>query len=305
VAGVLVDSVSVGAVTSYEFEDVTANHTISATFAPNPDHTITASAGAGGTISPSGAVSVADGSDQTFTITADPGYHVVDVRVDGVSVGAVTSYAFTNVTANHTISATFAPSGGCVSGFPDVPGTHPYCEAIADLANRGIIDGYTNGYFGPNDPVRRQQFAKMVTGAGGYPVSEADVCHFTDVETSDATTLYPDNFIAVCAAKGITVGKTATTFDPYSYITRYQVISMVVRAADDLDPGLLATPPSGYGTWRADPTHGANAARAEYGGLLAGLDLTTLNPYGNMPRGEVAQVLHNLIQLLLTATGGS
>ena len=48
------------------------------------------------------------GADQAFTITPDARYHVADVLVDGVSVGAVTSYTFTNVTANHTIAATFA-----------------------------------------------------------------------------------------------------------------------------------------------------------------------------------------------------
>jgi len=70
--------------------------------------TITASAGPHGSIDPSGVVIVNKGADQTFTITPDMGYHVADVLVDGSSVGAVTTYTFTNVTANHTISATFA-----------------------------------------------------------------------------------------------------------------------------------------------------------------------------------------------------
>ena len=107
VAGVLVDGVSVGAVTSYTFTNVIANHTISATFAIDT-RTITATAGPNGTISPSGAVSVNYGANQSFTITPSATYHVMDVLVDGVSVGAVTSYTFTNVIANHTISATFA-----------------------------------------------------------------------------------------------------------------------------------------------------------------------------------------------------
>jgi hypothetical protein len=191
------------------------------------------------------------------------------------------------------------------STFPDVPATHPYYTAITDLASRGIIGGYANGNFGPGDDVKRQQFAKMIVLTGGYPVSESDVCHFVDVAKSDATTFYPDNFVAVCAARGITTGKTATTFDPYGNITRYQVVTMVVRAADDLQPGLLAAPPTGWNgnsTWAADPTHGANAARAEYNGLLAGLDLSTLSPSGNMTRGEVAQVLHNLLAKLTPPT---
>ncbi|MEI6421685.1 MAG: ice-binding family protein, partial [Lentisphaerota bacterium] len=72
-----------------------------------PAITITASAGSNGSITPSGIVEVHDGS-QTFTITPEPGCHVVDVLVDGVSVGAVTSYAFTYVTISHLISARFA-----------------------------------------------------------------------------------------------------------------------------------------------------------------------------------------------------
>src|SRR5258705_9054473 len=59
-------------------------------------------------IAPSGAVTVACGSDQSFTITPAACYHIADVLVDGVSVGAVASYTFTNVTADHTIDASFA-----------------------------------------------------------------------------------------------------------------------------------------------------------------------------------------------------
>jgi hypothetical protein len=70
--------------------------------------TITASAGANGSISPSGAVTVPYGTNQTFTITADPCYSIANVIVDGSSVGTPSSYTFTNVITNHTISATFA-----------------------------------------------------------------------------------------------------------------------------------------------------------------------------------------------------
>jgi len=75
---------------------------------PQPTtYTITATAGTGGTISPSGAVTVKSGDSVTFTITPNSGYIISDVKVDGKSIGAVTSYTFTNVTANHTIEATF------------------------------------------------------------------------------------------------------------------------------------------------------------------------------------------------------
>ena len=73
-------------------------------------YTITASAGSRGSISPSGNVTVNHGADKLFTITPDAGYQIDDVLVDGSSVGAVSSYTFTNVTEDHTISATFSLS---------------------------------------------------------------------------------------------------------------------------------------------------------------------------------------------------
>jgi len=194
-----------------------------------------------------------------------------------------------------------SPALNAATSFTDVPADHRYREAIADLASRAIIDGYPDGTFKPNDPVLRQQFAKMIVLTGGYPVSELDICLFTDVEWSGLGGLYPDNYIAVAAQHGITLGRTLFSFAPYDNISRFQVITMVVRAADDLDSSLLGPAPADYqSTW--DPAlsadHGPSARRAQYNGLLAGLPLSQLDPFGAMPRGEVAHVLHNLLQLL-------
>ena len=71
-------------------------------------YTITATAGEGGSITPNGDVSVKEGASQTFAITANNGYEIADVLVDGSSVGAVESYTFSDVKANHTISASFS-----------------------------------------------------------------------------------------------------------------------------------------------------------------------------------------------------
>jgi hypothetical protein len=133
VADVLVDGSSVGAVTSYNFTNVTADHTISASFAIET-FTITPSAGAHGSITPATAQTVDYGSSQSFTITPAAGYHVADVLVDGTSVGALTSRTFTNVTADHTIAASFAidtytitPSAGAHGSIsPATPQTVDY-----------------------------------------------------------------------------------------------------------------------------------------------------------------------------------
>jgi hypothetical protein len=96
----------------------TRNYTITVVRAAEEitTYTITPSAGANGSISPSGATTVNSGDSQTFTIAADSCYHVLDVLVDSVSVGAVSSYTFSSVAANHTISVTFAVTLNGASG---------------------------------------------------------------------------------------------------------------------------------------------------------------------------------------------
>jgi len=150
-------------VANYTFTNVTANHTISATFAIKT-YTITATAGTNGSISPSGDVSVDCGADQAFKITADYCYDIADVLVDNVSQGAVANYTFTNVIANHTISATFSvitctltvnvtPSGGgnvTVNGA--IPSSYPnsttwVCGDNVTL-NAVVASGYSFDHWG-------------------------------------------------------------------------------------------------------------------------------------------------------------
>lgn len=97
---------------------------------------ITATAGEGGTITAEGLadgkVSVTEGESATFTITANDGYEVSDVKVDGTSVGKRTSYTFENVTAAHTIEATFAFANYTAANpfeFPTTKGTTKTLEA--------------------------------------------------------------------------------------------------------------------------------------------------------------------------------
>jgi len=118
-----IDGASVGAVSSHTFSNINSNHTISATFtadAPTPPvvttHTISVSASTikpesdtedGGYITPNSGVVVENGKNQAFQIVANNNTKLLDVIVDGTSLGPIDSYSFTNVTSNHTISATF------------------------------------------------------------------------------------------------------------------------------------------------------------------------------------------------------
>ena len=87
------------------FLSIEEDHTISATFAQYI-FTVTVNAGANGAIAPATST-FAYGATPTFAITPDAGYSIVDVTVDGTSVGAVSTYTFTALDADHTIAATF------------------------------------------------------------------------------------------------------------------------------------------------------------------------------------------------------
>jgi hypothetical protein len=190
--------------------------------------------------------------------------------------------------------------------FSDVAASHPYAAEIARLAERGIVVGLPDGSFRPEEPVSRQQFAKMILLTLGLGVSEQDRCTFADV-ACPPDDLYPDNYVAVAAREQITVGMQDGSFAPGAPITRAQVISMVVRAARTRGPSLLGEPAAGSLTaWGPfSPEHQDNVALAAQSGLLDGLDLGQLNPWEGMSRGEAAFVLCQLSDRLLERTGPS
>jgi hypothetical protein len=152
ISSVTVDGANQGAISSYTFSNVQASHTISAAFSQNT-FAITASAGSGGSISPSGSVVVNQGANQSFTITPNSGFNISSVTVDGANQGAITSYTFSNVQANHTISATFqqqsseGPFGGSPAAIPGTVQAENYDTGGQGVAyNVGSINGTDNGY---------------------------------------------------------------------------------------------------------------------------------------------------------------
>ena len=79
-------------------------------------YTITATAGTGGSISPSGLSSVTEGNSKTYTITANSGYTIANVKVDGSSIGGSSTYTFSSVSSSHTINATFVSAASLSAG---------------------------------------------------------------------------------------------------------------------------------------------------------------------------------------------
>lgn len=120
--------------------------------------TITSSAGAGGSISPLGATLVTFGQNQSYTITPDACYTIADVLVDGVSVGAVSSYTFNNVNANHTIAASFLAGLG-----------NPVTGLSVQQVKTGNSGGTTGIKVQYTAPVGASTVEVWRKGFGGYP----------------------------------------------------------------------------------------------------------------------------------------
>ena len=166
ISDVVVDGRSVGAVSSYTFSSITAGHTITARF-DQQTYSITASASTGGSISPTGSRTVTYGSGLTYRITPNTGWKISDVVVDGRSIGAMSSYTFSSITAGHTITAKFdrltysitasagaggtiSPSGTSTVSYGDsltytfIPSTDYEIDRVTvDGQNKGRIGSYT------------------------------------------------------------------------------------------------------------------------------------------------------------------
>ena len=176
---------------------------------PDTFYTITVTAGKGGTISPSGSVRVREGGSLALTITPDKGYVVSSVKVDGKSVGAVSSYTFENVKKNHTIEVVFMKaSGNPQTGvFVDVPEGSYYEAAVNWAVEKGITTGTDATHFSPDGICTRAQAVTFLWRAAGSPAAKSAVMPFTDVKAGS----YYYDAVLWAVANGITNGTTATT----------------------------------------------------------------------------------------------
>jgi hypothetical protein len=165
----------------------TNTNTQSTTTTNTTSYTITASAGTGGSISPSGAVSVASGASRAFTMSANSGYQISQVLVNNSNQGAISSYTFSNVTANSTIAVSF-------SQVQQNQGSSNQCNDGIDNDSDGLVDWqYDLGCYGPNDTT--ESSGTTMTQDNGWTVFEksADtriiyVSNSTGNDTNDGLT---------------------------------------------------------------------------------------------------------------------
>lgn len=191
------------------------------------DPVITAKAGANGTITPSGNVTVKAGADQAFAIQPNSGYTVSKVLVDGTDVGAVTLYTFKNVTANHTIEAVFAKvEAKPTNPFVDVAeGTYYYDPVLWAVAN-GITSGVNATHFEPEGTCTRAHAVTFLWRAAGQPEPKTTQMPFKDVKAGS----YYEKAVLWAVENKITNGTSTTTFSPDENCTRAQIVTFLWRS---------------------------------------------------------------------------
>lgn len=146
--------------------DMSDSSVMSQSYKVGTFYSVSASAGSGGSVSPAGSVKILGGSSKSFTITPASGYKIGDVTVDGDSVGAVTSYTFSSVSANHTLKASFISTA--TLPFSDVSKSAWYYSAVSNAYSQGLFAGTSATTFSPDTAMTRGMFVTVLSRCAGY-----------------------------------------------------------------------------------------------------------------------------------------
>ena len=248
-------------------------------------YTITATAGAHGSIDPEGKVSVKGGSDKVFTISPNNGYRIEEVRVDGRSVGTVSYYVFSNVDENHTISVTFAEARPANNNGIADPSETGVANWLRVTDHSAFMNGFGNGRFGPSDNITRAQTAQMFYNLlvnKDVPVTIS----FTDV----ADDAWCAEAVKTLASLGIVNGLGNGTFAPNRQITRAEFTVIATRFAKvnanatntftDVNP--------------SDWYYSAISTAASYG-WIAGMADGSFQPGAKITRAQAATIVNRML----------
>ena len=261
---VVVDGRNIGTRTSYTFSNVRAAHTIQAIFYKS-SYNITASAGAGGTITPSGTKSVAHNGNQSYSITPNSGYQVSRVLVDGTDVGAVSTYRFTSITDDHTIQAEFernvfsitasASEGGTINpvGVKSVSkngnATYRFSantgwrikDVLVDGQSVGAASSYTfrsvTGDHTITAQFERQSYAISASSGQGGSISPSGICYVL-YGGSQTFTVTPNNGYEIdyVAVDGQNMGQIGSY--TFSNVSGAHSIAAYFRIAGRIEVGV-------------------------------------------------------------------
>ena len=242
----------------------------------------------GGTVEPSLGFSQL-GADVTFRFCPDTNQQLLEVTVDGKSIGTPESYTYKNLTLNSRIVATF--TGAML--FLDVRREDWFYSDVRYVVEHGLFHGTTQDLFSPNAPMTRGMLVTVLYRLAESPKSAAD-SGFADV----AADKYYADAVSWAAENGIVSGVSDGRFAPDSRVTREQLAAILYRYARDKRYDTEKTADlTGFADYEQIYGYAAEAlswANAE--GLVSGRSETALSPQGQATRAEVAAILHRFAE---------
>ena len=244
---------------------------------------IAVKAGANGTVTPSGGVSVKAGESKTFTFQPNAGYAVSKVLVDGKNVGAATSYTFTSVRASHTLAVEFSKADTS-NPFVDVPAGAYYYDAVLWAVQNGITTGVDATHFNPSGICTRAQAVTFLWRAAGKPAPKSTAMPFDDVPKGS----YYESAVLWAVENGITNGTGAKTFSPNANCSRSQIVTFLWRSRNKPASGssnpFTDVPANAFYTqavlWAVDK------------GVTKGTGANTFSPNADCSRGQIVTFIH-------------
>ena len=250
--------------------------------------TITATADEHGKIDPAGTITVPKGESKTFTITPDSGYYIKDVLVDGKSVGAVSTYTFKEVVADHTIHAAFARKHTPTPSTPTVEIPDDDALGLNTDDHFAYIIGYPDGTVQPNGQIPRAEVATIFFRLLTDDVRDENLTK-TNRYSDVAATAWYNTAVSTLSSMGIITGYPDGTFRPNAAITRAEFAAIAARFDNDGDK--TAAKFSDIAThWAKD-----EISIAYNNGWITGYPDGTFGPQRDITRAETMTLVNRVL----------
>ena len=235
------------------------------------------------------------GKSVTFTFKPDKGYRVKDVKVDGKSVGAVTTYKVDKLTVSTRIEVEF--TNGTLP-FTDVLESDWFYDDVAFAYENGLFAGTSDTTFSPNASMTRAMLVTVLYRLEGQPAVNGR-SGFSDVQYNG----YYEDAVTWAADNGIVNGTSITTFSPNANVTREQMAAILYRYAQYKKYNTAASSGLNGFTDHASVS-GYAAASLEWAVAekLVNGSAGKLMPTGNATRAQVAAILHRFVENVAKTT---
>lgn len=235
------------------------------------------------------------GKSVTFTFKPDTGYKVKDVKVDGKSVGAVTTYTVDKLTVSTRIEVTF--TNGKLP-FTDVRESDWFYDDVVFAYENGLFSGTSDTTFSPNASMTRAMLVTVLYRLEGQPAVNGR-SGFSDVQYNG----YYEDAVTWAADNGIVNGTSTSTFSPNVNVTREQMAAILYRyaqykkyntaASSSLNSFSDHTSVSGYAEASLQWSVAEKLVNGSNGKLM---------PTGNASRAQVAAILHRFAENVAKTT---